>query len=251
MTIAAAALAGLPPLSVFFSKELILEGLAGLNNPVWLAAGLLGVFLTAYYAFRLIFIIFFPRVSADDGVKEHMASTLGHDGGRHQYRVMVWPLIILATITLLLGFCQDLLELFLKGPAGGMEVLVKHHQSWLMYAALCLAGGGIILAWAEFGRSGAAQVGFVERIPPLKALFSERWYLDRFYRWMLARVIYGGISNLCTKNDNQVIDGGIHAVSKGIVRSGRILSELHMGMIQYKLLVMFVVILLLTLYFFF
>ena len=59
--IAAAALAGLPPLSGFFSKELILAGLAALQNPIWLAAGLLGAFLTAYYAFRLIFILMFPR----------------------------------------------------------------------------------------------------------------------------------------------------------------------------------------------
>jgi NADH-quinone oxidoreductase subunit L len=184
-------------------------------------------------------------------VKEHMASTLGHDGGRQQYQVMIWPLMILATITLLLGFCQDLLELFLKGRTGDLGELVKNHHSWLMYAALSLSGGGIVLAWVEFGRNGAGQVGFVERIPPVKALFIERWYLDRFYRRVLDRVIYGGISNLCTKNDNQVIDGGIHAVSKGIVRSGLMLSDLHMGMIQYKLLVMFVVILLLTLYFFF
>jgi len=61
LVIAAAALSGLPPLSGFFSKEAILGALAGIENPVWLAAGLLGVFLTAYYAFRLIFIILFPR----------------------------------------------------------------------------------------------------------------------------------------------------------------------------------------------
>ena len=59
--IAVAALAGLPPLSGFFSKEVILAALADLKNPVWLAAGLLGAFLTAYYAFRLVFIILFPK----------------------------------------------------------------------------------------------------------------------------------------------------------------------------------------------
>jgi NADH-quinone oxidoreductase subunit L len=251
MTIAAAALAGLPPLSGFFSKELILAGLAELDNPIWLAAGLFGAFLTAYYAFRLIFIIFFPKVSDDHGVKGHTASILGHGGGGHQYQAMIWPLIILATITLLLGFCQDLLELFLKNRTVDLGGLVKSHHSWLMYAALGLSGGGIVLAWVEFGRSGAAQVGFVERIPPLKALFMERWYLDRFYRRMLDKVIYGVFSTLCTKSDNQVIDGGIHAISKGTVQSGRILSGLHMGMIQYKLLVVFVTILFLLLYFFF
>ena len=40
--IAAAALAGLPPLSGFFSKEVILGALADMGNPLWLAAGLLG-----------------------------------------------------------------------------------------------------------------------------------------------------------------------------------------------------------------
>jgi NADH-quinone oxidoreductase subunit L len=48
LIIAAAALSGLPPLSGFFSKEVILASLANLSNPLWLAAGLLGVFLTAY-----------------------------------------------------------------------------------------------------------------------------------------------------------------------------------------------------------
>jgi hypothetical protein len=39
-------------------------------------------------------------------------------------------------------------------------------------------------------------------------------------------------------------------VSKGVVRSGRVLSDLHLSMIQYKLMTMFVVILFLALYFF-
>jgi hypothetical protein len=64
-------------------------------------------------------------------------------------------------------------------------------------------------------------------------------------------VIYRGVSNICTKNDNQVIDGGIDAMSEGTIKSGRMISDLHLSMIQYKLMVMFVVILLLALYFFF
>ena len=109
----------------------------------------------------------------------------------------------------------------------------------------------MVLAWLEFGRRGAAQVGFVEKIAPLNTLFSERWYIDRFYRRFLDVVIYGVISNLCTKNDNQVIDGGIDGLSKGTVETGRFVSFLHLGMIQYRLLTIFVVIVLLVLYFFF
>ena len=251
MVVAAAALSGLPPFSGFFSKELILAQLAGLNNPIWLAAGLMGVFLTTYYAFRLIFVILFPKKTGDEKAGEDIASTHGHEEASRHYRVMAWPLIILAAITLVLGFCQKMLQFFLTGGPLGMEELGGNHHAWLLYAALGLAAVGLILAWVEFGRGKAGQIGFAERIPAVKTLFLQRWYLDRMYRRLLDVVIYRGISNVCTKNDNRVIDGSIHAVSEGTVRSGRMISHLHRSMIQYKLMVIFVVLLFLVLYFFF
>ena len=243
--IAVAALAGLPPFSGFFSKEVILAALADLKNPIWLAAGLLGAFLTAYYAFRLIFIIAFP--------KEHFSdSNTGqdHDHKQATYWLMGSPLIILAAVTVLLGFFQGSLEVFFEG----LKMIPAHqvgHHAWLPFVALGLAAAGVGLAWHEFGRREAEQIGFIEKIPKLNALFSERWYIDRFYRRFLDIIIYGGISNLCTKNDNRVIDGGIDGLSKATVETGRFVSFLHLGMIQYRLLAIFVVIVLLILYFFF
>jgi NADH-quinone oxidoreductase subunit L len=243
--IAVAALAGLPPFSGFFSKEVILAVLADLKNPVWLAAGLLGAFLTAYYAFRLIFIIIFPKEPKTDPNAGH-----GHDPGQGTYWLMAWPLIILAAVTVLLGFFQGSLEEFFKGLKTVPTAQGSHH-AWLPFAALSSAAIGVGLAWLEFGRRGAEQVGFVEKIVPLNTLFSERWYIDRFYRRFLDVVIYGGISNLCTKNDNSVIDGGINGLGLGTVETGRFVSFLHLGMIQYRLLAIFLVIILLVLYFFF
>jgi NADH-quinone oxidoreductase subunit L len=250
MVIAAAALSGLPPCSGFFSKELILGQLAGLNNPIWLAAGLMGVFLTAYYTFRLIFIILFPKQIIDENAEKSTASIHDHEKEHFHYQLMTWPLIILAAVTLVLGFGQKTLQIFLTGRPVGMEELAGHHHAWLLYAALGLAVFGIILAWVEFGRGKAGQIGFAERIPAVNALFQQRWYLDRMYRRFLDVVIYRGISNACAKNDNQVIDGSIHSLSKGTIRSGRMLSDLHLSMIQYKLMTIFVVIILLALYFF-
>jgi NADH-quinone oxidoreductase subunit L len=243
--IAVAALAGLPPLSGFFSKEVILAALADLNNPIWLAAGLLGAFLTAYYAFRLIFIIIFPKELETNLNADHE-----HDHGQDTYWLMAWPLIILAAVTVLLGFFQGVLEEFFKGLKFMHDAKVGHHAG-LPFVALGASAIGLVLAWMEFGRRDAGQIGFIEKIVPLNNLFSERWYIDHFYRRFLDVVIYGGISNLCTKNDDKVIDGGIDGLSRGTIESGRFVSFLNLGMIQYRLLAIFVVIILLVLYFFF
>jgi NADH-quinone oxidoreductase subunit L len=117
--------------------------------------------------------------------------------------------------------------------------------------AVGLALSGIALAWMEFGRRGAAQVGFVERIPPLRNLFANRWYLDLFYRRFLDYVIYGTFSNLFTRNDRRVIDGGIDGLCRATVESGRLLSFLQSGMLQYNLMAMFAALALVVLYFFF
>ena len=251
MVIAAAALSGLPPFSGFFSKEMIMAQLAGLGNPIWLAAGLAGVFLTAYYAFRLIFIIVFPKEINDEAAQENSA-VHGHEETEHHHdREMAWPLVILAAITVVLGFGKKMLQGFLSGRLAGVEEMAGHHSDWLLYVSVSLAVLGLVVTWMEFGRRKAGQIGFVERIPALKSLFLERWYIDRMYRRLLDVVIYRGVSNICTQNDNRVIDGSIDAVCDGTVKSGRMISDLHLSMIQYKLLVMFVAVFFLALYFFF
>jgi len=252
MTLAAAALSGLPPLSGFFSKEAIMGGLADLPNPIWLWAGLLGAFLTAYYSFRLIFAILFPKKIEEVHHVEHGGH--GHGEDHHHaglYWVMAWPLIILAAVTLVLGFFQTPLENFLVGHHGGAEGHGGGHHAWLLYVAVGLALSGVALAWLEFGRKGASQVGFVERLEPVKTLFAERWYIDHFYRLFLDYVIYGIFSNLFTRNDRQVIDGGIDGLCRATVGGGRMLSFLQSGMLQYNLMVMFAVLALVALYFFF
>ncbi len=253
ITLAAAALSGLPPLSGFFSKEAIMGGLAGLHNPVWLWAGLLGAFLTAYYSFRLIFAILFPKQIEKPHHGEHGGHGHGHDGGHHHagiYWVMAWPLIILASVTLVLGFFQSPLENFLVGHHGGGEAHGGHH-AWLLYVAVGLALSGVGLAWLEFGRKGASQVGFIEKVEPISALFANRWYIDHFYRRFLDYFIYGIVSNLFTRNDRRVIDGGIDGICRATVGSGWALSFLQSGMLQYNLMVMFAVLALVALYFFF
>jgi NADH-quinone oxidoreductase subunit L len=244
MTVAAAALSGLPPLSGFFSKELILGRLAALDNPVWFLAGAAGAFLTAYYAFRLIFIILFPR-EAEPAAGDH-----GHgDHDAAGARAMTGVLWILAGVTALLGFGETPVHNFLEKALGAHSSQAIAHHGWLPLAACLLAGVAIILAWMEFGRRGARQVGFVERFPALADFFGQRWYLDRLYRFLLDKVVYHGISTLFTWNDRQVIDGALDGLGGSTISLGGLVARLHAGLIQYRLMVMFAVVVALVLYF--
>jgi NADH-quinone oxidoreductase subunit L len=251
--LAAASLSGLPPLSGFFSKEAIMGVLAGLHNPVWLLAGLLGAFLTPYYAFRPIFIILFPKDAGSLKPGGHTAQASGHETERNQsanYWAMAVPLLILGSMVVLLGFFQPQLEAFLLGEAQ-LGAHPEGHHAWLLYLSMAFVLSGAGLAWVEFGRKGSSQLGFAERIPPLKALFGQRWYLDHFYRIVLDYVVYRTFANLFTRNDHQVIDGGIDGFSRLTINGGRFLSHLQSGVLRHNFLVMFAVLTLVALYFFF
>ncbi len=238
LIVAGAALAGLPPLSGFFSKEAIMASLARLSNPIWLVAGLLGVFLTAYYTFRIVFILLFPpRISEPE---RH---------GENHYWVLALPLLVLAGLTIVLGLLQVPLQTFLA-PLSGTG-LPKEHDEWLFYLTMAVSIPGVLVAWFEFGHRNAAQVGFVERIPWLRELFAKRWYLDHVYQWLVKILIDGFLARLSARNENRVINENIDRISRFTLESGRVMTFLQSGILRHNFVLMFAALILVTLYFFF
>ncbi|MCK9375916.1 MAG: NADH-quinone oxidoreductase subunit L [Syntrophobacterales bacterium] len=248
ITIAALALAGIFPFAGFFSKEAIMGTLGALDNKLWLGLGLFGAFLTAYYSFRVIFVMLFPKepeayskvpghiVHVEDEAHGHGGHGDGHDEHHGVPWVMSFPLIVLAFFTLILGFCHDYLMKLLLGEV--------HHEAmdyFLLISAVSCAVGGIAMAWLDWGRKDAKCVGFISKMPALQTFFIQKWYMDHFWRWFLNRFIYGTFSRLFTLNDRRVVDGGVDAVAFSTVGSGRLLSFIQTAFLQYNLLFMVLV----------
>ena len=80
VTIGALALSGIFPFSGFFSKEAVLGQLWTLDNKLWVGLGLFGAFLTAYYTFRVIFVMLFPRPDNHPAWKEYYQKAEGGHG---------------------------------------------------------------------------------------------------------------------------------------------------------------------------
>ena len=240
MVVAGGALAGVPPLSGFFSKELVLESLAALDNPFWLATGLAGVFLTAYYTARLIFFLMLP--DEEEAPPEDEAA---HGGGRQAS--MNGPLLVLAAVTLVLGFLLAPLQDYL---AAGLPTQSFHegHYPWLAPLSVALVAAALGLAWYEFGRRGAPRIGFVERRPALYRFFAERWYLDHLFGVLLRQGVDRLLAGLCAAGDRKVIDPGLDAFARATARTGERLARLHAGMIQHRLLAIFAVVAVLALW---
>jgi NADH-quinone oxidoreductase subunit L len=232
--LAAGSLAGLPPLSGYFSKEIILFALLSKPNPLWFIAGLLGVFMTAYYAFRPVFIILFPQYLEDRN---------DDNQNKVPYWAMAFPLVILAAITAGLGFFKTSLGSFLGAPP-------PQEHTWILPITIGLGLFGVFLAWYEFGRKATARIGFVERSSPVRTFFLRRWYLDDLYAYLLRNVIYRILAEPLTRNDRQIIDGGIEAFCRFTVGGGRMFSYVQAGLLRFNLMVIFVVLTLVGLYFF-
>jgi len=243
MTIGALALAGIFPFSGFFSKEAIMGVLWSLPNKLWVGLGLFGAFLTAYYTFRVIFVMLFPRPDDHEAWEEYQREEPpghGHGHADEEHHGVPWamafPLLVLAGFTLVLGFFMTPLQGYLLGE-------VHHHE--LNYLLLGLAVGaalfGIGLAWLDWGAKTAKWQGFIRNFPALENFFIQKWYMDHFWRWFLNSFIYGFFSKWFTYNDRRVVDGGVDAVAFSTQGGGRLLSFLQTAFLQYNLLFMVLV----------
>jgi NADH-quinone oxidoreductase subunit L len=186
MMVATVAIAGIPPLAGFFSKDQILGAAFGAGQPVLFAVGLVTAGMTAFYMFRLARMTFFGEFRGSKEAEKHV-----HESPA----TMTVPLIVLAAGSLLTGFLGIPEALgganrFVSFLAPSLAVSHAHHLSHateyvLMALSVAVAAAGILLAWRWYGQKGATPEvpsapaqAFYEKTGLLGRLVENKWYVD-------------------------------------------------------------------------
>ena len=231
------ALIGTPLLSGFYSKDSIIEAvhessLAGAGFAYF--AVLAGVFITAFYSFRLYFLVFHGKERYDLNPDAHHDDHHGGHGDKHDaYQkphespwVVTVPLVLLAIPSVVIGFITIQPMLFgdffksvitvnlEKHPA--MEELAKLFHGpvqmalhGLTAAPFWLALAGVVLAWYMYMRNPALPAAIKARCGPLYTLLDNKYYLDWFNENVLARGARVLGTGLWKFGDQKVIDGAL------------------------------------------
>jgi len=229
MTAATFAIAGMPGLSGFFSKDLILFKVFSppFGSHILWAVLLITAFLTSFYMFRLWFLTFFGEyrgAAEKHGHEKHGQEEHHHHGHAHESpKVMVIPLAILAILSVIGGwvgigeknpFGNFLAPVFAQYSTGlqaatvsGGEVEGEHsaeaqttaapapHQEGaneeyiLMAAAVCTFLAGLGLAWYLYYKRPDLPPKMAESMGGLYTTLSNKYYVDEFYGAAIIRPI--------------------------------------------------------------
>jgi NADH-quinone oxidoreductase subunit L len=215
--IGALALIGFPGFSGFFSKDALIEAvhLADIRGAGYAYfCVLIGVFVTALYSFRMLFLVFHGQERIDDDARGHL---------RESPWVVTLPLVMLAIPSLAIGWFTIGPVVFGNFFEGSLVVLPVHdvvgelRLEWQGPAAfvlhafaspvLYLAAAGVGVAWYLYLREPAVPERIRERLSGLHTLLVNKYYFDDFNEKVLARGGRGLGALLWKVGDVAVIDG--------------------------------------------
>jgi len=241
MLIGAIALSGLPPFAGYYSKDLIIE-LTSMRQMGWVSevaywAVLTGVFMTAFYTFRMFFLTFHNSDRVPAETKSHL-----HESPL----VITAPLILLAVGAVFSGwvgfhmlnmpgmhdpgltqyFGSSIFVLDAHNPIYAYEDL-EHagHMTlsvlWLEYGALVLALAGIGLAFIMYLKQTGMPAVLAGAFPRVHAFLLDKWLWDEAFHKTLVMPARCLGSFLWKKGDLGAIDGAlIHGGFVGTVKRG-------------------------------
>jgi NADH-quinone oxidoreductase subunit L len=237
--IGAAALAGFPLTSGFFSKDEILVK-AFERSPLLWAVGLFTAFLTAVYIFRAVFMVFAGEPRVERKLWSHL-----HESPR----VMTIPLIGLALLALIGGYVN--LPHALGGQVGLQTFLEPvflsaPHTTVPMSLELALLGTssgiallGIALAYYLYVANPELPVALGARFRPIYELLLHKYYVDEFYMMFIVNPARQFAVFLTTVVDQRGIDGAVNGLGALFARMGRGLGRLESGYVRHYALATF------------
>lgn len=238
------AIAGIPPLAGFFSKDEILLNAFISSKLLWIL-GIVGSLLTAAYMFKLLILTFFGTYRGD-------AKTLQH---AHESPVtMTIPLVILAVFSAIGGFIgiphifgTNALHHFLAPVLqSGQDIAqTQAHLSVVEEIALMLiatAGAVAVLYFIWKNQSQlqnkALETEIEPEMKPIKRLLENKYYVDEIYNALIVSPLQKFSTFLHNIIDVKVIDGIVNGLASITALSGKGIQQLQTGNVAFYLFAM-------------
>ena len=224
MVIAGLSLAGIFPLSGFWSKDAIIASAFAEHYYVLFVVALLTVFLTAFYIFRAIFVAFTgePRT---EGAREAVEAP----------GIMTGPMVILAFFAVVSGLAGTPLadyfaEIVSPSEFATEALALEPHEFNPPLAALSVlvAVGGIALAYALYVPKPERAVALARRFSGLYSFLDKGWYFDDLYDRVFVRPAMA-IGRATREFDRRALGGLITGVGRGAGGLGERLRPLQSG----------------------
>ena len=236
MLIATFAIAGIPPLAGFWSKDEILWKAFQVSKVYW-AIGLLTAFITSFYMFRLLLMTFFGDyrgVEVDAHGQAHDADPHGHDSHGHDSHghgephespmVMLVPLMILAFLSFFGGFLGygGWFEHFLAPVFGGgsaAEVAGEASsmlERALMGVSIVVAALGGVLAYVLYIARPELPRKISDSLGGLYEAVVNKYWVDDFYAALFIKPLIDGSTRILWQGvDRKVIDAAVNESADG------------------------------------
>ena len=209
--IGALALAGVPGLAGFFSKDVIIEAVEEKGLMIPYAALLVAAVLTAVYMGRIVLLAFFGKPSEK--------AAHAHESGAS----MAGPLVVLAAATLGVGWLGSTF-----GALWGEE----HHFHFGTTGAIATGAGllGLGVAFVVWGRGEVRKTEVPAALAPLERA-AQSGGLDALYL-LGYRKVGLGLANAIGWTDRYVVDGLINLVGWATIMGGRRLRAIQTGFVR-------------------
>jgi len=226
--IATAAIAGLPPLAGFFSKDEILwfafASSKGGSPLLWAVMSVTAL-MTAFYMFRLLWLTFLGHSRVEPEVAHHV-----HESPR----TMTWVLAVLAFLSAVGGFFS--IPHFLEGqlPLPKINEALHHFEKPLIFVAVAIGLAGLLGAWFVYGGAGKRGEQLRAQMAPVHRVLYGKYFIDELYEYLIGRPLLWVSDRVFLRmGDRFLFDGTLHnmaALARGAAgRLGRLQTgNLHL-----------------------
>jgi len=225
------AIAGIPPLSGFFSKDEILSATYYAGHPILWLLGLATAALTAFYMSRAVFLTFFGRSHVSAEVEHHL-----HKPPLNMTLTLVALAVLAAVAGALLGSWTGGFERFLQPVFADtpLQTASAAHLPEAVLVSLSVLAGliGIVVAWLTYIKGVVSAEKVAQDLAPLNRLLYNGYYVDRFYSAVFVRPLVSLAGWLAESVDRGVIDGAVNGVALVLGGLGRRLRSWQSGYVR-------------------